>query len=245
MYFILCIETATEVCSVAVVTPTTILAIAENNEGNKHASQLTILIQDVIKKAGITLQQLDAIAVSKGPGSYTGLRVGVSTSKGLCYALDKPLIGIPTLKSLSAMVAGGGQQILSDDKADRGPLTVDFPQNSVFIPMLDARRMEVYCAGYDIEGNEECTTEAKIIDEASFAEELDNGPVYFMGNGAAKCKTVISHPNAFFIDDVHCSAAGMFKLALTAFEQNQFENVAYFEPFYLKDFVATTPKKSF
>ncbi len=251
MYFILCIETATEVCSVCVVTPTQILAIAENNEGNKHASQLTILIQEVVKKAGITLQQLDAIAVSKGPGSYTGLRVGVSTAKGLCYALDKPLIGIATLQSLSAIVTSEGrqsvvrgQQLLPNDTTNNGPRTANFPQNSLFIPLLDARRMEVYCAGYDFEGNEVRATEAKIIDETSFAKELNDGAVYFMGNGAAKCKTVISHPNAFFIDEVHCSAAGMYRLAVNAFEQKQFENVAYFEPFYLKDFVTTTPKKS-
>jgi tRNA threonylcarbamoyladenosine biosynthesis protein TsaB len=259
MFYILCIETATEICSVAVITPTKILALIENHEGNVHASQLTILIDKAVKKAGVTLQQLDAIAVSKGPGSYTGLRVGVSTAKGLCYALDKPLIGIPTLQTLRAMVAGEGRQSavgsrqfiahdikqtnLIEDSADRGLRTVDFPKESLFIPMLDARRMEVYCAGYDIDGEEILKTEAKIIDESSFAEELNSGPVYFMGNGAAKCKTVISHPNVFFIDDVHCSAKGMFKLAAAAFEQKQFEDVAYFEPFYLKDFVATTPKK--
>jgi tRNA threonylcarbamoyladenosine biosynthesis protein TsaB len=255
MFYILCIETATEVCSVAIATPTKMLALFENHEGNMHASQLTILIDEAVKKAGITLQQLDAIAVSKGPGSYTGLRVGISTAKGLCYALDKPLIGIPTLQALRAIVAGEGPQsavrspqflawdLKAEVTADRGLPTADFPKESLFIPMLDARRMEVYCAGYDIEGKEILKTEAKIIDETSFAEELNSGPVYFMGNGAAKCKTVISHPNAFFIDDVHCSAKGMFKLAIDAFEQKRFEDVAYFEPFYLKDFVASTPKK--
>ncbi len=247
MYFILCIETATEVCSVAVVSPTKVLALVEDHEGNKHASQLTILIEEAVKQAGITLPQLDAIAVSKGPGSYTGLRVGVSTAKGLCYALDKPLIAIPTLQALVNCLwrINHGTTSSVGDKNTLNPkgLPLNFAQNSLFIPMLDARRMEVYCAGYDIEGNEILATEAKIIDETSFVKELNNGPVYFMGNGANKCKSVISHSNAFFIDDIHCSAAGMFKLAATGFENSRFQDVAYFEPFYLKDFVATTPKK--
>lgn len=228
MYFILCIETATERCSVAVVSSDKVLAVAENNEGNKHASHLTLLIEEALQQAGVSLQQLDAIAVSKGPGSYTGLRVGVSTAKGLCYAMNKPLIGIPTLQSLAAV---GLSQMQKQDVS------------GILMPMLDARRMEVYCAGYDTAGNEVVPTEAKIIDETAFANELQNGPVYFMGNGAAKCQPVISHPNAFFIDEVHCSALGMQTYVRKAFENKQFENTAYFEPYYLKDFVATTPKK--
>jgi tRNA threonylcarbamoyladenosine biosynthesis protein TsaB len=226
MYFILCIETATEICSVAVVTQNRIVALVENNEGNKHASMLTSLIEEALQKAGITLNQLDAIAVSKGPGSYTGLRVGVSTAKGLCYALEKPLIGISTLQSLAAV----------------GMKKMDTP-TGLLLPMLNARRMEVYCAGYNVAGNEILATEAKIIDEFSFAAELKNGPVYFMGNGSAKCKTILSHPHAFFIEGIHCSATGMADYVCAAFEQQQFEDVAYFEPFYLKDFVPTTPKK--
>jgi tRNA threonylcarbamoyladenosine biosynthesis protein TsaB len=233
MYFILCIETATERCSVAVMSSDRVLAVTENNEGNKHASHLTLLIEEALQQAGVSLQQLDAIGVSKGPGSYTGLRVGVSTAKGLCYALNKPLIGIPTLQSLAAV----GQHQMTE------LLGTHISGNGILLPMLDARRMEVYCAGYDLAGNEVVATEAKIIDETAFANELHNGPVYFMGNGAAKCKAVISHPNAFFIDDVHCSALGMQAYVHKAFENRQFENVAYFEPYYLKDFVATTPKK--
>jgi tRNA threonylcarbamoyladenosine biosynthesis protein TsaB len=251
MRYILCIETATEICSVAIVTEEKVLVLKENKEGNAHAAQLTTLITQSLFEAGIDLKQVDAIAVSRGPGSYTGLRVGVSTAKGLCYALDKPLIGIPTLQALQAIVVGedrqlavGRQQFFNNSSADNGLSTADFNQDSLFIPMLDARRMEVYCAGYDINGNEVRTTEAKIIDYISFADELNKGPVYFMGNGSIKCKDVLTHPNAFFIDDIHCSSIGMFKLAVTAFEQQQFEDVAYFEPFYLKDFVGTTPKKN-
>lgn len=227
MSTILCIETATEICSVAVVSETTLLALCENHEGNAHASQLTGLIETALAQAGLTLQQLDAIAVSKGPGSYTGLRVGVSTAKGLCYALNKPLLAIPTLQSLAAQFIA----------------TVEPKERELFLPMLDARRMEVYCAGYNRLLGEQRPTEAKIIDGESFAEELNSGTVYFFGNGAAKCESTITHLNARFIADIHCSAKGMHRLAVKAYTEKQFEDVAYFEPFYLKDFVGTTPKK--
>jgi tRNA threonylcarbamoyladenosine biosynthesis protein TsaB len=259
MYFILCIETATEICSVAVVNANEIVSLVENTEGNMHASMLTGLIAEAVEQAGISLQQLDAIAVSKGPGSYTGLRVGVSTVKGLCYALDKPLIAIPTLQSLAAvgsekLLAQGPQSTVhgpqlgedgsaADNTADRGLRTADFSANRILIPMIDARRMEVYCSGYDATGNQVRETEAKIIDVQSFEEELTQGPVYFMGNGSAKCKDTLNHPNAIFVGDVFCSAKGMFSLVRTAFESKQFEDVAYFEPYYLKDFMATIPKK--
>lgn len=228
MSFILCIETATEICSVALVSETKVLSLCEDHYGNAHASRLTLLIDEVVKKAGISLRQLDAIAVSKGPGSYTGLRVGVSTAKGLCYTLEKPLIAINTLQSLT-------NHFLKNQ-----PSAIRHLQ---LIPMLDARRMEVYCAVYDENLNELKPTEAKIIDEQSFAEELNNGMVYFFGNGASKCKSVIKHPNAVFVDHINSSASGLQELVVKAFEEKQFEDVAYMEPFYLKDFVATTPKK--
>ncbi|MES2560148.1 MAG: tRNA (adenosine(37)-N6)-threonylcarbamoyltransferase complex dimerization subunit type 1 TsaB [Bacteroidota bacterium] len=227
MSTILCIETATEICSVAVVSETSILSLCENHEGNAHASQLTGLIETALKEAGLTLQQLDAIAVSKGPGSYTGLRVGVSTAKGLCYALDKPLIAVPTLQSLAAQFVQ----------------TQELGDSDLLLPMLDARRMEVYCAGYDKNLLEKRATEAAIIDGNSFAAELENGNVYFFGNGAAKCQPTITHPNAQFMAGVFCSAKGMSGLAVKAFQEGRFEDVAYFEPFYLKDFVGTTPRK--
>lgn len=228
MCFILCIETATEICSVAVVSENGVLSLCENHEGNAHASKLTLLIDESVKKAGISLKQLDAIAVSKGPGSYTGLRVGVSTAKGLCYSLEKPLIAINTLQSLAEVfLTTNGKQRTANGK---------------LIPMIDARRMEVYCAVYDEYLNEVKSTEASIIDERSFENELSRGEVYFFGNGSAKCKAVLTHPNAVFVDHIECSAAGMQNLAVKAFEQKQFEDVAYFEPFYLKDFVGTVPK---
>jgi tRNA threonylcarbamoyladenosine biosynthesis protein TsaB len=228
MSFILCIETATEICSVAVVSESGVLSLCENHEGNAHASRLTLLIDEAVKKAGLSLKQLDAIAVSKGPGSYTGLRVGVSTAKGLCYVLEKPLLAINTLQSLSQVFLTENQILQTE--------------NRKLIPMLDARRMEVYCAVYDESLKELKPTEAKIIDEHSFSHELENGEVCFFGNGSAKCKTMITHPNAVFVDHIQCSAAGMQKLAMEAFDKKQFEDVAYFEPFYLKDFVGTTPK---
>lgn len=227
MSTILCIETATEICSVAVVSETSILSLCENKEGNAHASQLTGLIETALMEAGLTLQQVEAIAVSKGPGSYTGLRVGVSTAKGLCYALNKRLISIPTLQSLAAQFVA----------------THLVNETDLLMPMLDARRMEVYCAGYNKALHEQGTTEAKIIDGDSFAAELERGKVYFFGNGAAKCQTTINHPNAVFVEEIHCTAKGMHHLAVRAFEEGKFEDVAYFEPFYLKDFVGTTPKK--
>lgn len=218
----------------AVVNPTGVVALTENHQGNQHASYLTSLIEQALREAGISLQQLDAIAVSKGPGSYTGLRVGVSTAKGLAYTLDKPLVSVPTLQSLAAV---GVEQMKKSG--------VQLNNEALLLPMLDARRMEVYCAGYTIEGQAQRATEAKIIDEQSFQDELNKGPVYLMGNGAAKCKSTIQHPNAIFLDDIHCSAKGMLRWANEAFEQKRFEDVAYFEPYYLKDFVATTPKKRF
>jgi tRNA threonylcarbamoyladenosine biosynthesis protein TsaB len=225
---ILCIETATEVCSVAISSQGKLLALEENHDGNAHASQLHNLVQKVLDSAGITLQDLDAVAVSKGPGSYTGLRVGVSTAKGYCYALGIPLIAINTLESLlRGQVLGEREQTTT----------------SLYVPMLDARRMEVYCAVFDRHANMIRQTEAKIIDETSFVDLLDDNEIYFLGNGAVKCKNLLTHPNAKFMDNVLCTAKGMVNAAFEAFQTKQFEDTAYFEPFYLKDFVGTTPKK--
>lgn len=224
MSYLLCIETASEVCSVALANETGILQIAENHDGNAHAALLTTLIQETVEKAGISLRQLDAIAVSKGPGSYTGLRVGVSTAKGLCYALDKPLIAVNTLE---ALVWHWRQQTTS---------------STYVVPMIDARRMEVYCLVMDPQMQVHTPTEASIINETSFGELLNNHEVTFIGNGATKCKSVIQHPNAQFVENIHCSAAGLVIPALQAYQNSHFEDVAYMEPYYLKDFVATTPK---
>jgi tRNA threonylcarbamoyladenosine biosynthesis protein TsaB len=166
--------------------------------------------------------------VSKGPGSYTGLRVGVSTAKGYCYALGIPLIAINTLESL----------VRAQELGEREQATT-----SLYVPMLDARRMEVYCAVFDSHVNMIRQTEAKIIDETSFVDLLDDNEIYFIGNGAAKCKSLITHHHAKFLDNVLCSSKGMVDAAFEAFQTKHFDDTAYFEPFYLKDFVGTTPKK--
>ena len=230
MALILNLETATTVCSVSLAKDGKLLSLKEINGDYSHAENLTVFIEDVLKQADININLLDAIAVSKGPGSYTGLRIGVSTAKGLCYSLDKPLIAINTLEQLSLSVLNNPKYQVQNSK-------------SLFCPMLDARRMEVYCALFD--NNNKCVmpTAALIIDENSFADYLKETSVFFFGDGAAKCKSALSgNKNAFFIDDIFPSAQNMISLSETAFNNNQFEDVAYFEPFYLKDFVAGKKK---
>ncbi|MFN4972400.1 MAG: tRNA (adenosine(37)-N6)-threonylcarbamoyltransferase complex dimerization subunit type 1 TsaB [Bacteroidota bacterium] len=225
MSHILCIETATEVCSVSVAVNGKTATLLELNEGYTHASRLPDLIQNAITQAGIKLSDLNAVAVSKGPGSYTGLRVGVSTAKGLCYALDIPLLSVNTLHAL----AWCARQTLNTNEYD------------LLIPMIDARRMEVYCAVYDKTLNELLPAEARIIEAGSFSE-FNHHRIVFFGNGASKCSTVLQQPHALFLPNITCSALGMAQLAQQVFEQQHFEDVAYFEPYYLKDFVGTTPK---
>ena len=171
---------------------------------------------------------LDAVAVSCGPGSYTGLRIGVSMAKGICYGRNVPLIGLPTLEVLSVPVL----------------LYHDLPEDALLCPMLDARRMEVYAAVYDRALNVKRAIAADIVDENSYLEFLNEAPVYFYGNGAAKCREKITHPNAHFIDDIHPLAKMMYPLAEKAVAREDYKDVAYFEPFYLKEFVASLPKKS-
>lgn len=223
MALILSLETSTTVCSVALASDYTMLALKEENARYTHAEHITLYIQEVLKQAGRTFSELDAIAVSMGPGSYTGLRIGVSTAKGLCFALDKPLIAIPTLKSMAT------SQFSTPDS--QLPL--------LLCPMIDARRMEVYCAVYDNYFNEVRKTEAVIITENSFTDLLKENTVYFFGDGAVKCKEVLGiHKNAVFIDNIFPSAKYLAKLAYDSFSRQRFENLALFEPFYLKDFVA-------
>ena len=221
--FILNIETATTNCSVSIAKDGETIVLKEDNDKSySHAERLHVYIDEALKEAGINSVDLSAIAISKGPGSYTGLRIGVSTAKGLCFALDKPLISVPTLQALAYQV-----QL----------------ENGVIVSMLDARRMEVYSAIYDSNYNEIRTTEAQILDENAFAENLQNGKVYFIGNGVEKTKTLITNPNAIFIEDKLPSANEMSALAFKKYQNNDFEDVAYFEPYYLKDFVALKPKK--
>jgi len=221
MSLILNIETATKTCSVALSKGGKLLSARETNEVNSHSSVITLFIDEVIKEAGLEVSSLDAVAVSKGPGSYTGLRIGVSTAKGLCFALDIPLISINTLQSLALQVNA---------------------EKEAIIPMLDARRMEVYSAVFDMGYNQIRETEAQILDETSFQNYLEDDSVYFIGDGVPKTKELISHPNAIFIDDKLPSANEMGMLAFQKFNQDDFENSAYFEPFYLKDFVANKKK---
>ncbi|TMM30501.1 tRNA (adenosine(37)-N6)-threonylcarbamoyltransferase complex dimerization subunit type 1 TsaB [Polaribacter aestuariivivens] len=223
MAIILNIETSTKNCSVSIAQNGKILAIKELNNGNySHAEVLHPFIEDVLQEANILKPKINAIAVSKGPGSYTGLRIGVSAVKGLCFALNIPLISIDTLTSLS--------------------YAVDI-EEGVIIPMLDARRMEVYAAVFNKNNQQIKTTTAQIINENSFAEYLENNKVYFLGDGAHKCKEIITHKNAFFIDDKFPSSKEMAKLSFEKYKKNDIEDVAYFEPFYLKDFIVIPEKK--
>ncbi|MCW8896847.1 MAG: tRNA (adenosine(37)-N6)-threonylcarbamoyltransferase complex dimerization subunit type 1 TsaB [Flavobacteriales bacterium] len=227
MSILLGIETATKVCSIALSNENELLAIEEVGGAYSHAENVTNFIEKVVKKANINFNDIDAIAVSKGPGSYTGLRIGVSSAKGLCYALNKPLIAIDTLQAMALRMA---KQISV--------------KNLFFCPMIDARRMEVYTAIYNANNELVEPISAKIIDENSFSKYLDNQKVMFFGDGAEKCKTLFSgNKNAFFNESVLPSAIEINELALKKLNNNQLEDVAYFEPFYLKDFIATTPKK--
>jgi tRNA threonylcarbamoyladenosine biosynthesis protein TsaB len=226
MAILLQIETATQVCSAAISRNGETIALKEQMASNIHAGSLTLFIKEVMDMAGLQFTDLDAVAVSKGPGSYTGLRIGVSTAKGLCFALDKPLIAIDTLQ----MMASG---FLAGDKGYDG----------LICSMIDARRMEVFTAVFDGALNYVVPTVAKIIDAHSFADELALEKVTFIGDGAMKCKEVLQQGNAVFREQNFNSAAHMSGLAYKAYQAAQFEDVAYFEPFYLKDFVFTTPKK--
>lgn len=224
MSLILQIETATQTCSVALAENGKLLNLIEKTDRNIHASNITLFIEEVLKLSDKTTSELDAIAISMGPGSYTGLRIGVSTAKGLCYALDIPLIAVNTL---AAMASGFKSKCFS------------VQPNTVFCPMIDARRMEVYCAVFDEHLKTLKPTEAKIIDETSFKDVLETHLVYFFGDGAAKCEdTLGQHLNARVMDDYQNSAKDLTLPAFEKFLNKEFVDVAYFEPFYLKDFIA-------
>lgn len=232
MSFILSIETSTKGCSVALHQSGNLLAISELNYEKSSSGMLTILIQHVLKVCGIAIESLDAIAVAKGPGSYTGLRIGVSTAKGLCFTLDKPLIAVNTLESMAYLA----QEILKSSE-----------QDLLLCPMLDARRMEVYCAIYAQNGNllrNINETEAKIINEDSFQDILNSQKILFFGDGADKCKSILeNHPNAYFLNqNLAPSAKSIGAIASKYFIEKRFEDVAAFEPYYLKEFIGTTPK---
>lgn len=214
---ILCIETATTNCSVSLGVDGKLKALKEENDLNySHSERLHILIFEILLESGIRLSELDAVAISKGPGSYTGLRIGVSAAKGLCFSLDIPLISVPTLTSLANKVKEPGN----------------------IVSMLDARRMEVYSAVFDKEKNQIQDTAAVILDSQSYLALLEKGKVNFIGSGVDKFQGICDHPNAIFKENELPSAREMIILASQKFQNSEFEDVAYFEPYYLKDFMA-------
>ncbi|MEW7277322.1 tRNA (adenosine(37)-N6)-threonylcarbamoyltransferase complex dimerization subunit type 1 TsaB [Aquimarina sp. 2201CG1-2-11] len=219
MSYILCIETSTTNCSVALVKNKEVIVLKEDYSASySHAERLHNFIDTVISDAAISYKDLEAISVSKGPGSYTGLRIGVSAAKGLCYALGIPLLSVPTLQVLSLQVS---------DKKD-----------VYIVPMIDARRMEVYAAVFSDAGEQVRETKAEILTTTSFKEFLDEKEVYFIGNGVAKFSEISTEKNAVFILDKLPSANEMALPSYTKFLKEEFEDVGYFEPYYLKDFVA-------
>lgn len=224
MATILNIETSTEVCSVTIAKDGDLLFKKENLEGLRHSELLTVFIEELMGENQFELNQLDAVAVSKGPGSYTGLRIGVSVAKGLCYGLNIPLIAINSLEVMGIHSAKNATEEM------------------LFCPMIDARRMEVYTALYNRKGEEILPVSAEIIEEDFLSEQLKENKILFFGNGAEKCKKQITHPNALFNGPTKTSAQFMQNLSETKYNNQEFEDLAYFEPFYLKDFVATIPK---
>lgn len=227
MAIILNIETSTSVCSVALTADGQVIEHHENYDGQTHATLLSQFIKDALNTAARKEMQLDAIAVSIGPGSYTGLRIGLSQAKGLAFGLDVPLIGINTLQLLT--VSAMFRDFYDD--------------NVLFVPMIDARRMEVYTAAYNSALEAILEPQPMIINENSFSELLTSHKLVFMGNGTAKVKNVINHPNAIFVDNICPEAVDMTALSEKAFREKHFIDVAYSTPLYLKEFQATVPKK--
>ncbi len=227
---ILNIETSTRVCSVAVAIDGEIISLHETNVQNSHSEQITLLSNQAIKESNISFSDLDAVSVSKGPGSYTGLRIGVSTAKGFCYGLDIPLISVNTLL---AMAYGIKQK---KDKSD-------ISENTLFCPMIDARRMEVYTALFNESLDEIKSTSALIIDNDSFKDYLDNHKLIIAGDGADKCKDTFGNSeNVILIENFLNSSSFLCNISEQKFRDGEFEDTAYFEPYYLKDFVAGIPK---
>ena len=230
MALILNIESSTNICSVSIARNGTILGIKESRDEKSHASLITVFIGELLDQLQIDSSNLDAIAVSKGPGSYTGLRIGVSVAKGIAYGAAIKLIGIPTLQAMAFGVTRKFSALRSR-------------KDILLCPMIDARRMEVFTALYTTSILLYKEISAEIVHPGIFANVLEQNEIWFFGNGSEKCKDVIQHPNARFIEGIEPSSSWMAKLAEKAFKKKQFEDTAYFEPFYLKDFIATIPRR--
>ena len=221
------IETATDVCSVALSRGTEIIGLKEEAGGNNHAKNLLPFVDEVLKQSGVRMSEINGVAVSIGPGSYTGLRIGVSTAKGIAYTAGIPVMAISTLES----IAQGAKQLWSETSTESVQI----------VPMIDARRMEVFTTRFDYDMQPLEEVSSKIVDENTFAELLSEQKVLFCGNGMPKCRELLSvFPNACFVD-AHISAKNMLPAALKKWQNSDFEDVAYFEPFYLKEYVAAKP----
>ena len=226
MALIVNIETATKVCSVSLSKDSELISIRESIIENSHSSQITVFVEEVLQESGISINNIDAFSVSKGPGSYTGLRIGVSTAKGFCFALDKPLISVGTLDSMT-----------------NGLLNLNlFEESFLFCPMIDARRMEVYCAIFNHNSKMIKSVSAEVIDNQSFSEFLTSYKIVFFGDGADKCKQILNSENAVFYDDFNTSSKYMISLSEENYQKNIFEDIVTYEPYYLKDFIAGMPK---
>ncbi len=233
MAVILNIETATPLCSVALSVDGSVVSQRETSEDRSHASKLTVFIKEILAEKGIGVHDLDAVAVGKGPGSYTGLRIGVSTAKGLCYGANLPLIAVGTLRILFNQLAAFPEVIQ--------PL-LDKP-GTLFCPMIDARRMEVFTCLFNSRGDEVEPVSARIIEQDTYSGLLSGHTLVFFGSGMDKCRNTLEGQHAVFVPDVWPHAASLALLAEQKYSLQEFENIAYFEPFYLKDFMATIPKK--
>lgn len=233
MALILSIETGTDICSVALANDGELMALRESDEGRDHAKKVALFVDELLRETGVQPSDIDAIAVGKGPGSYTGLRIGVSFAKGMCYALGIPLIAIGSLDALTEVAREDFEAGILDVEE------TDWTQAKL-CPMVDARRMEVYAQVFNVEGKPESDVVAEVVTEESFNEWRAKGRFVIFGNGAKKCAEVL--PDAI-IESVVPSARGIVRLAEEAFNAGKFEDLAYFEPFYLKDFIVIPSKK--
>jgi len=231
MVRILCLETSTEVCSVALVEDGKVVDYREDVSGQNHSKLLTLFMKELLASNGLNASAFDAVAVSRGPGSYTGLRIGVSAAKGFCYGADIPLMAVSSLQAMASHVVENSEKYgLAITPSDR------------LVPMIDARRMEVYTAVYDPALNPLVEVNALVVDDASFSDMAQHSRLLLFGNGSAKCKTVLAGQPFCFVDGIVASATHMATLANRMYQAHDFVDVAYFEPFYLKDFIATVPQ---